>query len=170
MTYVGIDPGKDGAIAIIRPNGLVEIRVYPKIGLDINVSALAGIFKSIPKDSYCVLEAVTAIRGKKVASQTQFEFGESFGILRMGLVMAELSYKPVPPKEWQKWALSGIPLIKKKGEEGKDTKAMAEVAVLAMFPGVKLTSPMSTDRAYKAHTGVVDALLLAAYARTKMNT
>lgn len=169
MNYVGIDPGKAGAIAIIWESGLVEVRTYPKVGLDINVAALAEIFKSISTNSFCVLEGVTAIRGQKVASQTQFEFGETLGLLRMGLVMAGIPFKPVPPKEWQKWAFSGIKEIR--GTDGaRDTKAMAHAAVMNMFPNVKLTDPMATARATKPHTGVVDALLLAAYARTSMNT
>jgi hypothetical protein len=161
--FIGIDPGKKGGIAVIHPSGSVEARQLPKIGLDIDVTSLAKLMKSLPLESFAVIEAVHSISGS--SAKSNFEFGESFGILKMGLSMTVTPHKLVTPKVWQKWAFDGVTPIKTvKG--GNDTKAMALVAVTRMYPTLNLAP---TARSTKFHTGMVDAVLLAAYARHHFN-
>ena len=69
----------------------------------------------------------------------------------------------ITPQE--KELFEGIPKVLKKDGSGKvDTKAMALIAAKRLFPTTVLTKPDS-KRATVPHNGIVDALLIAEYAR-----
>jgi hypothetical protein len=160
MSYVGIDPGKDGAIVCITGK---RVRTYkfPKIGLDIDERALWKIFTQLPDDSFCVLELVHSIHNS--GAKSNFEFGGTYFMLRMALAARGLAFRAVTPKEWQKRMFHGRTLIKSpKG--GRDTKAMALSLMTEMYPAVDLKNP-DKPRAYTPDSGIVDALAMATYAR-----
>ena len=172
MVYVGIDPGKNGGIAAISDGGAVRLFTLPKIGNDIDITALCKIF-NIMRDHMVTsgmeyrgaIEQVHSIHGSSASSN--FEFGESVGLLRMGMAMTGMGWEPVQPKAWQKILFEGIPPMTyrdKDGKEKKDTKAMAHTAISRLYPNASF---LPTPRSSKPHEGMVDALCIAHYARIK---
>ena len=164
-TAFGIDPGKDGAIVIIEPDGVVRTYKFPRIGLDIDERKLWQIFLTIPLDAVGTIELVHSIFG--TSAKSNFEFGGTYFMLRMALAARGLSFRAIPPKEWQKKFFVGMTDIKDaKGK--RDTKAMALRVATDLFPNVSLINP-DKPRAYTPDAGIVDALLLAEYSRLMLH-
>jgi hypothetical protein len=160
----GIDPGKSGALVILFEDRTAKIFKFPKIGLDIDERALWEVFKKIPDDAVGCIEMVHSIHG--TGAKSNFEFGGTYFMLRMALAARGLPYKAVPPKNWQKHMFSGLGVIKK-AAGGTDTKAMALKVASELYPNISFLDP-GKPRAYTPDDGIVDALLLAEYARQTM--
>lgn len=79
MIYIGIDPGKDGAMAIIWESGGIEIVPFSPEGYR---DALA---ECPPMECRCCLERVGPMPKQGVTSM--FKFGENFGFIQ-GLLTA----------------------------------------------------------------------------------
>jgi hypothetical protein len=158
QSYVGIDPGKEGAIFLIRHDGFVEAHHFPKIGKDIDIHRLWKIFQTLPDNTVACLESVHALFN--TAAKTNFEFGGTFYMLQGLLVAKGIPFKLVRPKEWQKLMHHGIVPIKKNGKN--DPKAMSLLSFKQHFPDV---DARVSERAKKFHSGIVDAGLIAWYAR-----
>lgn len=167
--YMGIDPGKDGAFVLLfYKRGRVvkwERFIPPIVGKRIDNHALFGKLKQWKEDYdpiHCALEDVHANQmGSKGAN---FEFGRAVGIAEAHIAALEIPHTLVTPKIWQKEMWQGIPLMKRPGKNSTDTKKMSLHAVRRMFPTFDLTK---SDRAEKAHDGIVDAILLAEYSKRK---
>ena len=169
-THIGIDPGKNGGIAIISETNTIVYKI-PLIGKVIDLQELNKIFKSVKGENpHAVLEDVHSIHG--VPATTNFVLGECRGNLLMALVIYDIPFTLVQPKAWQKEMFQGVPEMykttsKKKDDEvikknKVDTKAMALVACKRIFPEVDLRA---TEKSKVAHDGIVDALLMAEYCR-----
>ena len=155
MIYIGIDPGKSGALAIIRDfeNGEVEIKVCPFDEI-VYRDALHDVRQSNLIESYastivCALEKVSA-RPQQGVSST-FEFGRNLGYIEGLLTANEIPYNLIPPQRWKK----AFSLLKR----DKDA-SIAEARRL--FPNVSL---LPTERSRKDNDGMAEALLLAEWAR-----
>jgi hypothetical protein len=106
MNFVGVDPGSQGGIAVIKKNGKTE--TYP---FDKDLEKTCEYVSCIPNNSKVVFEKVHAIYGS--AASATFSFGRNLGILE-GMVSAYgHPFTYVSPKEWQ--AYIGIPPRKRKG-------------------------------------------------------
>jgi len=142
--YLGIDPGKSGAAAIIHDEGQ-EVFDWPgdvsdaankMRGWRLNYDIRAG-----------ALEAVHAMPKQGVSST--FSFGCNLGQW-MGLLAAlSIPYMMPRPQQWKKG------LIKK--ADGKDPKTASLTVARRMFPDAELN--------LKKHHGRADALLLAWWAK-----
>ncbi len=96
MQYLGIDPGKSGAITIIDTSvigtcklDLTEQDIWCWLNENVNmVDAVATIenVHSMPQQS----------------SQSGFTFGKNFGFLLGMLTAIQIPYKLVTPQKWQK--------------------------------------------------------------------
>ncbi len=142
--YLGIDPGKSGAAALIHSEGELlfdwpgdvsaaadKMREW-RLGYDIRAGAL---------------EAVHAMPKQGVTST--FNFGCNLGQW-MGLLAAlSVPYMMPRPQEWKKG------LIKK--SDGPDQKSAALAVARRLFPDAELH--------LKKHHGRADALLLAWWAK-----
>jgi hypothetical protein len=171
---IGIDPGKNGYIAICQESESLNLSKYsfyaiPLIGKELDINTLNQIFHDISKLSatygiYAVIEEVHAIYGSAAAAT--FDFGFTCGILEGLLVSKGIGYSKVSPKTWQKEMWKGVPLQQKSSSSGKkqvtNTKAMSLLAAKRMFPNFDLRD---TDRCRVPHDGKVDALLLLEYAK-----
>jgi len=158
--YIGIDPGKDGAMAILgyRDTPILvpfdeteyanELRMLdPLRSVDVNAENLA-VHGMIPGEAFCVVEHVSAMPGQGVTSC--FSFGQNFGFI-LGLLRAfRISYQLVRPQKW-----------KKEFSCTSDKNTSIEVAQ-RLFPNVDLKR---TPRCTKPHDGICEALLMAEYAR-----
>lgn len=142
VTYIGIDPGKNGAIAWLTSS---EVNVVP-----FSEETCQVILRGIENGIACV-EKVGAMPGQGVTSM--FHFGENFGYIRGTLEANKIAYQLIPPKTWKK-------------EFGLNSNKESSIAVCKrLFPEVSLKR---TERCKKDHDGMAEALLMAEYARRKL--
>lgn len=146
MTYIGIDPGKTGALAYIMDNVANVIPFDEKL----YKFALSGIANRGGHIRCCV-ESVSAMPGQGVTSM--FNFGKGFGWI-LGLLDAYgLSYELVRPQKWKK-------------EFSITADKNTSIAVCKrLFPDISL---LPTDRCRKDSDGMAEALLMAEYARRRL--
>ena len=181
--YVGIDPGKDGAMSFLYPNGSVEVRLFPKIGTEYNVLEMTNIFKDMSIDPdykyHVIIEDVKALQRPMDAGNWELSRGKT--ILEVSCLAFKVPMTMVHSKTWQKEMWQGIPeqrepsktSINKKGEKVTKqgsvlTKEMSKLAATRLFPSIDFRNPdRKTERAKSLHTGVVDSLLIAEFGRRK---
>ena len=158
--YIGIDPGKDGAMAILgyRDTPILipfdeteyanQLRRLDPLGS--GLGTFGGETDARPSSVFCVIEHVNAMPGQGVTSC--FSFGENFGFIQ-GLLEAFCHpYELVRPAKW-----------KREFSCTKDKNTSIEVAK-RLFPGVSLRR---TERCTKDHDGIAEALLMAEYCRRR---
>lgn len=127
--YIGIDPGKNGALAIIRESKGVSL-------VDFDLKAyinLLSYFKSSIKsyDMFIGIERVHAMPGEGVKSS--FSFGERVGELK-GIISTldfDNNTEWIQPQTWQKH-------INTDSNRGK--KAIAD-SLLSLYPSADLYGP-----------------------------
>ena len=150
MIYIGIDPGKNGGIAILSdtiPD--VTVRVFSEDEL---LHICKTFRKTFNEDCKCVLEKVNAMPGQGVVSM--FNFGQNYGFIQGVLKAYEIPYELVTPQKW-----------KKEFSCTSDKNTSIEVCK-RLFPYVSLKA---TDRCRKDHDGMAEALLIAEYGRRHYN-
>jgi len=168
----GIDPGKDGFIAIQSISGegtAISYHPMPELGDHINLQELNGIISGLAgEDTFVALEQVHAIRGS--SAKATWEFSRAVAVVEMALIANKIPHQLVPPKKWQAELFAGVPVSKKPSSTGKtevnDTKSMAAMSAQRLFPNEDLRA---TTRSRVLHNGKVDALLISEYCRRKFN-
>lgn len=144
MTYIGIDPGKKGAFAVIADNIVYAVPwAEEKFIAEMKIA-------SFEKAKVC-LEHVGAMPGQGVTSM--FTFGENFGFIQGVLKSFNIPYELVRPQKW-----------KKEFSITSDKNSSVEVCK-RLFPTVRL---LPSDRCRKESDGMAEALLMAEYARRKL--
>ena len=146
MNYIGIDPGKKGAIAWLE-NGCQAVWPYSnEMLVQICKEAMEAI-EHEQKVIVCV-EKVGAMPGQGVTSM--FNFGKSAGFIEGVLQAYGIPYQLITPQKWKKeFSL---------GHSKEDRITVCK----RLFPSVKL---LPTDRCKKESDGMAEALLMAEYAR-----
>lgn len=147
MIYIGIDPGKSGAMAVLWMGNMVipfsEI-AYKGVLLDIAESKGENEIR-------CCLERVNAMPKQGVSSM--FHFGENYGFIQGLLTAYSIPYELVTPQKWKK-------------EFGITGDKNSSVSVCRrLFPEVGLRR---TERCRTDDDGMAEALLMAEYARRRM--
>ena len=138
MTYVGIDPGKSGAIAVLfddgEPPAIQKLDATPQDLIDflrgydtVNMRAMLELVHAMPK------QGVTST----------FTFGQNYGLLKGILAALQISYRLVTPQVWQR--VLGC----RSGGVKNRTKAAAQ----QIWPRAKITH------------ATADAMLIAEYCR-----
>lgn len=146
MIYIGIDPGKDGAMAILRP-------MEPPLVIPFDAKSYAELLRDAAAEGEirCCLERVGAMPGQGVTSM--FRFGENFGLIQGMLTACSIPYELVTPQRWKK-------------EFGVTGDKNTSISVCKrLFPDVALRR---TDKCRTDHSGMAEALLMAEYARRRM--
>ena len=144
--YIGIDPGKSGALAVIYENGEIETFTFDALGYAQTLRIIAQLNTAV-----CCVEKVGAMPGQGVVSM--FNFGHNLGFIEGVLKACAIPYQLVPPQTWKKeFSLTS-------------DKARSIEVCQSLFPNVSL---LATDRSRKPHDGIAEALLMAEYARRKM--
>ena len=149
MIYIGVDPGKNGGIAVI---GRLSKANYcgASVYSDNELLDVCKLFKDKP--CVCYLEHVHAMPKQGVSST--FNFGMNFGFIQGVLKAYEIPYELVTPQKW-----------KKEFSCTSDKNTSIEVCK-RLFPGVNLKA---TDRCRKDHDGIAEALLIAEYGSRHYN-
>lgn len=145
MVYVGIDPGKKGAMAVIF-DGMDEVTLVPFDEREYT-NVLRNLFG---RDVRVCLEHVGAMPGQGVVSM--FSFGDNFGYIRGVLSALAIRYELVRPQRWKK--AFGV----------SDKNSSIEVCK-RLFPCVCLRR---TERCRKDDDNMAEALLMAEYARRRL--
>lgn len=107
--YIGVDPGLDGAIAVLdKDGGLVQVYDMPTVEVVVGgkakrkvaPAAIADELKLYTTDGRCVAicESVSARPGQGVTSM--FGFGRSLGVVEGVLAGMGIPYETVPPATW----------------------------------------------------------------------
>ena len=143
MIYIGIDPGKDGALAELSDAG--DVRVIPFDPDEYNT-----VLRTVTGPARACLEHVGAMPGQGVTSM--FSFGENFGYIKALLEAFEIPYELVRPQKWKR-------------EFGISGKNQSVEVCKRLFPGESLKR---TPRCKKDHDGMAEALLMAEYARRRL--
>lgn len=155
MIYIGIDPGKAGAVAVIDG---YDVKLYDTPVAKIKDSkndyipnAMADIISKHVHNSYevfVVLEKVHAMPGQGVSSM--FSFGRGLGLWEGILATLRLPYVMVAPQTWKKAMLADMP---------KDNKDSSRIVATRLFPN-------ATDMLKrKKDDGRAEALLMAEYGK-----
>jgi crossover junction endodeoxyribonuclease RuvC len=163
MIYVGIDPGLDGAIAlidIIRN----ETQAWDTPTLTVTKSSgskreynegmmrtiVQGLLSRVPSAMHveCALEQIHSMPGQGVRSM--FSMGQGYGLWRGLLSMAGVPYKLVAPQTWKKYH----------GLLGADKEA-SRLLALQSYPQLAPVLGRKKDH------GRAEALLLADFARAR---
>lgn len=153
MNFIGIDPGKSGAYAMIcttedgKPYGFT---VHPWDDAEF-VRWIQAIKDANVRTVACV-EKVGAFSNQGVKSM--FTFGHSLGFIEGALQACDIPYQLIPPATWKR-EFSLIHADKAKSIE----------VCKKLFPTVDLKR---TDKCRKDSDGLAEAVLMAEYARRKM--
>ena len=176
--YVGIDPGRNGGIAVLTAKG----EVVSAIKLPGTRRELLNIVTAVTLGgkNRVALEKVGGYvqrkgdNGDVARGSHMFVFGKGVGWIEMALEACGLAFREITPQQWQKGL--GIPPRKKHdkvrsrtltkgrrkgtvvqekwgGETDREFKARLRAVAEKLFPGVKLTNATS------------DAILLAEFMR-----
>ena len=146
-SYVGIDPGASGAIAVVHGDWA---RAWKFKGL--TNRGIKDLFQQIRADHVvhmAVLEKVAAFPKQGVSST--FKFGHSAGFLEGLLWAFAFRFELVAPGVWQR----PMGLIAKKGTSLTDKKNQHKSRAQQLFPELNIIH------------ATADALLLAEYCRRK---
>lgn len=142
MNYIGIDPGKKGALAIIHPDGTTSAIPFSEDGYKTKIGLLRY------EDCFCIMERVSAMPGQGVTSM--FNFGQNFGYIRGLLEANNVPYELVLPQKWKRHF----------GVTGDKNSSIG--VCRRLFPGQSLKR---TDKCRKDDDGLAEALLMAEYGR-----
>ena len=151
-TYIGIDPGLSGAIAMIDHLGyrVWDIPIIQKgtgtVKNEINAAGMLDILRHADFQTVAALERVNAMPGQGVSSV--FSLGDSFGCCRSVLACAYIPTFYITPSQW------------KKNFNLTSDKEEARALAVKMFPKAELHLKKHIDRA--------EALLIAAYLKSKI--
>lgn len=143
-TYIGIDPGKSGALALLTEDGQCTVVPFQESAYTAILKAASG------PSSVCCLEKVGAMPGQGVVSM--FNFGHNLGYIEGLLQAFDIPYQLVPPQTW-----------KKEFCVTSDKNTSIEVC-RKLFPYVCL---LPTARSRKPSDGMAEAMLMAEYARRR---
>lgn len=148
--YVGIDPGKSGAITVMNQlsdNGKIYMDSKP-----FDEEILIDICKELSGEKVkCCLEKVNAMPGQGVTSM--FNFGQNFGFIQGVLKSFGIPFQLVPPQKW-----------KKEFSVNSNKNTSIECAK-RLFPNISLKR---TERCKKDDDGIAESMLMAEYARRRL--
>lgn len=146
MLWIGIDPGKSGAMATINEYGEIDAAPF-------DLQTYIWILQqSLQGDGMkAVVEKVGAMPGQGVVSM--FKFGENFGMIQGVLQAFGVPYELVTPQKWKK-------------EFGVTADKNTSIEVCRrLFP---LANLKRSERCRKDDDGIAEAILMAEFARRHM--
>lgn len=153
IKVIGIDPGKDGGIALVGDGGtLLETWRVPKVGKDYSEISMVQLMARMCERGArsAAIEAFIAMPG--LGSKTLVSIGVGHGLWRGAMVAAGLGYEIIRPQDWQ----AGIPGRKDgkgKSLKGVDMKNALKAEAIRRWPQIE------------QHSGICDAALIAEFYR-----
>lgn len=159
MKYIiGIDPGKNGGIALLDQEGnVINVEKMPETPQDLysSLAQLSSLVAALDDSQLVVyIEKVGGIPGQGASSA--FSFGKGCGHLEMALLALKMKTNDVTPQKWQKlYSVGHSSITKSTAAEKKEHKLKLKAKAQSLFPslGKKITN------------ATCDALLIAEYGR-----
>ncbi len=151
QTYIGIDPGFKGAVAVLRPDDVAVVYDPPILMVgkkrDHDIQGMVAILEPWSREPnvHVAIEKVHSMPQQGVASV--FTFGKGYGIWLGVLATLGLPYELVTPQKWQGVMMDGM-------QRGKDA---ARAKAMQLYP--KLHDKLKR----KSDDGRADALLIATW-------
>ena len=153
MKIIGIDPGLNGAIAVLQNNKIIEIHDIPvmtdgkKNKRQLNSAQLVKLLKDNfqdETDTVVIVEQVNAMPGQGVTSM--FNFGQTFGAIKGICAALNLPIFFVRPAKWKKH----FDLI-------NSSKDASRTKAIEMYPSI------SDQLSKKKDVNKSDAILIARF-------
>lgn len=157
MKILGIDPGLNGALALIEDGKLIELLDIEASDSRINAAHLAGLVQTWRPD-FAVCEVVTARPGQGVTSM--FTFGHGLGTITAVLATLAIPYLLIRPQAWQSYFG-----IKSASNDKAEHKRLIADRAEDLYPEAPLYGPKGGLK-----DGRSDALLLAHYAHEHLSS
>ena len=159
MMYVGIDPGKTGAIALLSDTGdLLEVVDMPLVDRKISAPVVGGVLARLTTDRSDVgviaVEEVNAMPGQGVTSM--FTFGQAHGI-----VLGAAATVAMMSRGWRLTRPTPQAWKKHHGLIGKEKDASRALAH-------NLWPHLATSTFRNKTNGRADAALIALYAKENL--
>lgn len=155
---IAIDPGKNGAIAVLDgEGGVVDVMKMPDTAqelLEVLKECRHHEDNEYWHQSVCYLEKVGGMPGQ--GGSAMFSFGRGYGHVEMALLALEIPTNEVSPQKWQKhFGAGGSSITKSSAAEKREHKNKLKAKAQQLFPmlGKKVT------------LATCDALLIAEYGR-----
>lgn len=158
MYYLGIDPGLEGAFAILKDKELHAVKKIPVIKSTSSktkidepaLKELIQFFVSI-KNTKFIMEKLSNTPGKKGT----FSFGEGYGLIRGMFIYAGKEIVYVRPQDWKKNVMPGMP----------SDKIASCVAAARLYPEAKkyMLKPRGG-----LDDGIGDAICIAEWGRRNL--
>lgn len=154
-TYLGVDPGASGGLALltVRDGSPASVLTAPMPATDRDVWEWIGNntfmdLEDLDMPTASIEKVGGYIAGQKQPGSAMFKFGASYGGLRMALTAAGIPFEEVTPQKWQK----GLGIAPRRGNEGKTAwKNRLKAHAQGLYPFARMT------------LAVCDALLIATY-------
>lgn len=156
MIVVGIDPGRNGGVAVLSITGsILGLRPLPYDHPEKLAQFFIDNHKAQP-DIRLFIEKAQAM--PKDSSRAMFTYGTGFGTLLGILIALKVPHQLVPAASWTRVMHEGTPAT-------QEAKRRSLLAAKRLFPGASL---LATPRCRVEHDGLVDALLIAEYGRRQL--
>lgn len=146
--YIGIDPGSNGAIAIIVDDVVYKVVKYDSYEISNIIKELVSNY-SKDHTMMCTLEKVHSMPRDGV--KQAFKFGENYGFVKGTLMALQIPFQEVTPMTW-----------KKEYSLVKQEKLVSIKRCKELFPGISL---LPSSRCTKESDGMAEALLICEYGR-----
>jgi Holliday junction resolvasome RuvABC endonuclease subunit len=165
-SYLGIDPGLNGAFAVVLGDKLRYKMAMPtlsyttkegKTKTELDREGILSFLSIFPPHTHVAIEEQEAFRNQNITSTCTT--CKNYGILLMALTVVRFYITEVPPNDWQEYF--GIVSVKK--GRGKTTKEQALEIVQVKYPDDDFRK---SERAHRPHDGMVDASLIANYCQS----
>jgi len=140
VTYIGIDPGQSGGMAVLTETGVYGVNSFKDKTLR-DIYEMFDFSEEMTVSSFAFIENVHSMPKQGVSSS--FKFGQNFGRLEGILTAKRIPFDYVLPQKWQK----------EMGCLSRGDKNVTKAKAQSLFPSEKITHQ------------VADALLLADYCR-----
>lgn len=160
MMTCGIDPGISGAIVYLGVDDFTGHPMPLTPDGDLDLEEINSILRFYADKTHTVYLERTGMRRDQNA-QSAFKSGYNMGIFEGLLIGAGLSYRVVEPKRWSAMFPHGVE-EKDPAKRYQAIKLARRAIVQKLFPRLDLRK---TERSTVPDSGLVDALLIAAYGR-----
>lgn len=147
MNVMGIDPGKDGGIAVLADDA---IQCWPMSAI-LNGSETMLSLTSAFSIRHVFIEKAQSM--PKNGGAHMFSYGVGFGKILGWLEAINVPYTLIPPATWAKKMHLGC--------TGKSTKEKSVQAAMRLFPGNSWILPGCR----KPHDGIAEAALIAEFGK-----
>ena len=152
VTYLGIDPGASGGLAMISPMASLRNQHVSAVPMPATERDVWEWFRQGRSSvEFAVIERVGGfIQGNPSPGSAMFKFGRGTGLLIGFLIACQIPFEEITPQKWQK-GLGIAP--RRKDEEKTQFKNRLKAFAQKLFPDVKVTLK------------TCDSLLIAEFAR-----